>query len=728
MPTIHALARFLARPHGTLGRAWRPLVPALLAPAAAAALSACAPPDLSVDPIVRHDPGPIPPFFDAGYTPDAGPVDAGQPDAGGLDAGIVVDDTATLSGQVRHLGPGTPVPGATLNTFGVAPAGAATADAQGNYSMDVAPAGVFWLSAYDQGGIATMSLVTMPAGDATKNVYVLGRPAFDALAAAYGKTQQPGCGAVLASLKDTNGAPLSGVSGVSLYGQVDAEGPYFLAADGTGQAGLTATSASGQVAFFNVCNPQSQLINPNTTVQVRVAQTGYTAPYVDVQMLPAGVSLADVAVTVGDVPVEPDPEPIDFATEIVPVFNRGACAACHRTGGPAENSGLLFDQAPAALWQDLMEEGSYRVNLADPDASLVLSKPLLEEPPNHPNAAFLSTAAPDYVLVRRWIEQGAPYSVNGPPDVVEPIAFDADVYPILQVGLGGRGCTACHDADGPAGGLDLSGGPDAVYQRLQAGAQYNVFDPAASPLLTKPLYGALENHPVKVFVNTDDPDYQTIYQWILQGAVYDVVIDPNQPVYETNVDFTDNVWLRFVQRGCTGCHSAEQQAGGLSLQGAPGAVAQALTARVTPGDATGSTLLRKVLATYPDVNHGGGKPIPNVQDPFVRYVGGWIQENAVYTPKAPLDFDADIAPLFAAQGCTGCHGNNGGLTLSGTPAEVYDELFVENPLRASTNNVWQSLIFQKPIDILRAPQETHPVRVNGVLNTYTLYIARYLYQ
>ena len=45
---------------------------------------------------------------------------------------------------------------------------------------------------------------------------------------------------------------------------------------------------------------------------------------------------------------------------------------------------------------------------ATPADSLLLTKPLYDDPPNHPNATFLDMNDPDYIVFLQWITQGAP--------------------------------------------------------------------------------------------------------------------------------------------------------------------------------------------------------------------------------------------------------------------------------------------------------------------------------
>jgi hypothetical protein len=124
--------------------------------------------------------------------------------------------------------------------------------------------------------------------------------------------------------------------------------------------------------------------------------------------------------------------------------------------------------------------------------------------------------------------------------------FERDVYPLFT----SLYCSTCHsrgqpgfeqstlrggrDAGDGGGGvhLDLSGTPDQVYASLMAiddGAASNcavqparlcIASPPDSLVLKKPLRdpAAQAVHALQAFEDTTDPNYQTILQWIEQGA------------------------------------------------------------------------------------------------------------------------------------------------------------------------------------------------------------------
>lgn len=634
---------------------------------------------------------------------------------------VLPDGTATFTGQVKNWVSLQTVDGITVKTYGLNPPVQGSADAAGGFSLQVQAAGVFWVYAYKDGYAYTYDFVQMPAGDYNKTLYVVSEADLDSMAATYGVTRNPACATVVGEVRDPANQGQDGIEGVTIQGGVEYAGPYFLNDQGQAQQGLTYTSLSGRVVFFNVCDTGAQTLTEGKDVQITVVEAGYGAQPQLLKLFPGAVTRGVVKVTANaPPPPPPDPVVIDFPAEIYPIFVNNACAACHVAGGAAGGTGLYFD-GPAEEVYALLREGTARVNLNYPEQSTVLTKPLLEEPADHPNASFTSVEHPDYVALLNWINQGAPYGVNEPPPLVEPVDFYSDVYGVLQVYDAqnypyGRGCANCHNATDYSGNLDLTGGAQVVFQRLVDKNLYDVNYPDRSKILRNPYCGPTkcandpqypETHPTEVFATTNDPDYQTLYQWVSQGAVYQLNPEPPPPVLPTNVDFFDNVQPRFAQRGCIGCHNAVELDGNLDLTGLPNDVYQRLTnpqyQRVVPNDYEGSYLYTKPNAAYPDVNHGGGKPIPNADDDFARYVAGWIYEGAVFQNPGPMNFANAIVPLLGANGlgCTGCHNQAqqaGGLALDGTPEQVYAELTVEEQ-RVVAGDPANSPLLMKAFDL-----------------------------
>ncbi|MEL7368907.1 MAG: hypothetical protein AAFN74_08355, partial [Myxococcota bacterium] len=139
-------------------------------------------------------------------------------------------------------------------------------------------------------------------------------------------------------------------------------------------------------------------------------------------------------------------------------------------------------------------------------------------------------------LIYRWIDEDDGQRNN---NNLPPVSFYNDVRPLLYLpsGDGGAGCYACHvnnvDEDNAPGGLYMGGDGNDLYEALVNTAPNNAgpFDepyrinrneyPERSLLLTNPLFGDAEPHPVKVFNNAADTRYQLIYRWISEGYTND---------------------------------------------------------------------------------------------------------------------------------------------------------------------------------------------------------------
>lgn len=654
-----------------------------------------------------------------------------------------------LSGQVKNWANLTPVDGASVKSYGLQPQAVGTANGNGDYAVEVQAAGIFWVYASKDGYVPTYNRVQMPAGDHVESLYTLSNAQLSQLAQAYGVTLNPACATVLGQIRSPAALGQAGMSNISIVG-ASYRGPYFLSARGEAQADLGSTSASGQVIFFNVCDVNATTLTDGLDAQIAALDPGFVSRPQLLKLFAGKATRGTVQVLstpedpnpnyndapppspnatdpyVADPIAEPEPVEdlvlVDFASEVYPIFATNSCAACHIRNSAAEDTELFFDAPPEDVYA-MLRDGEERVNLNEPAESTILTMPLLENPPNHPNASFESVYSPDYQKLLSWIEQGAPYGTATAPDPVEPTYFDADVFGLLQAYdvdtyPYGRGCANCHNATVQAGDLDLAQSPREVFQALVDRNLYDVNYPDRSSFLRSPYCGPLKCandpdlpmvHPTEVFASTNDPDYQVIYQWIAQGAFYTQNPEP-PPNLPENVNFFDNVQPRFAKRGCVGCHNAQSFGGGLDLTGLPYLVYQRLTnpdfQRVVAGDYAASSLYTKSLATMPDVVHSGGKTIPNEDDDFARYVAGWIADGAPFEEPAPVDFATDILPLFDTDGfgCTLCHNPqlpSGELSLSGTPTEVYNELRNEGD-RINLEDPANSSLLTKSFDLYPA--------------------------
>ncbi len=240
----------------------------------------------------------------------------------------------------------------------------------------------------------------------------------------------------------------------------------------------------------------------------------------------------------------PPPVPvgeIDFDAQIYPLFLPIAeggfgCVGCHTNqGGNAPSGGMNLYGGPDVAYASLTDPNyPQRVNLANPAASYLLVRPLFEADgvQDHPIFAFSSPEDPAYQLIYTWISEGALRNNNN----LDPVSFYDEVRPLLYnpSGDGGAGCYACHvngaDADDAPGGLYMGGECDDLYTALTAVAPNNAGpydepyrinkDPeytGRSLLLTNPLFGNPEPHPVKIFSDVADARYQLVYRWIAEG-------------------------------------------------------------------------------------------------------------------------------------------------------------------------------------------------------------------
>jgi len=285
-----------------------------------------------------------------------------------------------------------------------------------------------------------------------------------------------GYSTLMGTLKDADGNPVQGVTkgafnvrlegGNNTYENTNPDYVCFLDDDpGTGKyigTTLTASNDTGRFIIFKLKNADVGGTGLGTAyVTVTEGQTTFT----DTLFMQNSAVVSTMYTE--DPPPPPVIEPVDFETQIMPLFNTYGCNACHYQGGPGavDRGGYyaVFNGEPQDVYDNLVGPGTqcdgttkYRVCLNDPyvDDSYIISKPLNEVPANHPNASFFSPDEPDLVLLRTWIQQGVQrYAV--PPIPPEPIYSFEGV--VRYLGPEGVNCTSCHDAQGASGGLTLYG-------------------------------------------------------------------------------------------------------------------------------------------------------------------------------------------------------------------------------------------------------------------------------
>lgn len=310
---------------------------------------------------------------------------------------------------------------------------------------------------------------------------------------------------IVGTFKDEAGNPVAGITKAQVT--VEVQGPNgtyindnpdyvcFLRSDGGTPAkyqggDYPATDASGKYVIFRVRNAADGTGAGNA--YVRALYNGVT--FEESILIASGPAYVDVYAQ-DEVPVID--QLVDFETQIIPILTANQCNACHTVGGTGavDRGGYLavFEGAPSDIYDNLVGPGTvcepgvttYRVCGNYPDQSYLITKPLIDLPPdgpNHPNETWFSPDDPDVVLIRTWIQQGYPrYAV--PPEPVINATF-ADVMEYLGPSANGNGvnCTDCHGYNtGYSGGLSLDGCVDNVDIQAEytlAGVDY---DPVSNP-------------------------------------------------------------------------------------------------------------------------------------------------------------------------------------------------------------------------------------------------------
>lgn len=218
----------------------------------------------------------------------------------------------------------------------------------------------------------------------------------DGIATAFGITATAAKGIVIVKLVDDAGAPKAGVGAGQLALGTTAMGPYFLDAAGAAAVGSQMSTASGLVVWFEV--------SPGTAQAVAAAAANVTLDMAVAPVAAGTVTLATAKVTDGATPL---PTNVSFAQQVFPIFQARGCVACHSGNGPGRDlGGLKLDGGANVVLKGLKEDPT-RIVLATPETSLLLTKPLKEEPPNHQTATFQNNLDPDYLNILVWIREGA---------------------------------------------------------------------------------------------------------------------------------------------------------------------------------------------------------------------------------------------------------------------------------------------------------------------------------
>jgi len=326
-------------------------------------------------------------------------IGCGGDDGGGDDGPL--GGSLTVTGDVVDFQTGAAVStGVSVTASGITPPPMISAQGSMFTITQVPENSVFQVLASAMDYRATFSQVVEVTTDNISGVKapVVKGSYVDALAAAFNVTPTAAKGIVIVKLTDEMGMAKAGVPGNQLILAGSTMGPFFLDANGNAAVGAMMSSASGLVMWFEV--------TPGITEAAQTATATITVDMATSPVAAGSVTLGNAVVTSGAPP--PLPTNVSFATTIVPIFSNRGCIACHSGGGPGKDlGGLQLDGGNNKIYMELVTEMPLRVQTGMAEKSLILTKPLREEPPNHQTATFQNTNDPDYLKLLVWIKEGA---------------------------------------------------------------------------------------------------------------------------------------------------------------------------------------------------------------------------------------------------------------------------------------------------------------------------------
>jgi hypothetical protein len=190
------------------------------------------------------------------------------------------------------------------------------------------------------------------------------------------------------------------------------------------------TSADNQSLVARVVRPDG--VTSDVTTQAALTVSDPAVARIDGQTLHPladGSAVVDVSYAGQSVKVPVSvtgaqvARPTSFRLDVMPVFMREGCnsGSCHGSARGQDGFRLsLFGFDPAGDHHRLIHElPGRRVNLAQPDQSLLLTKSTGEAP--HSGGTRFTTDSDSYRTILRWLQDGAP---NDPPDVATAVSLE----------------------------------------------------------------------------------------------------------------------------------------------------------------------------------------------------------------------------------------------------------------------------------------------------------------
>lgn len=234
-------------------------------------------------------------------------------------------------------------------------------------------------------------------------LYTVSEEYLGELAIAFGVTPTPGTGTIIARAVGEDGAPYAGLPGDVFDLPAQVAGPFFLDAELQPDPALAATSESGFVVLFDVA--------PGLVSFGALEAAEYQVLMPDSPVAATTVTYAVLTVVDGHIVL---PSNVSFSDDVAIIFETRGCVNCHDGGGPGKDlGGLHLNGATEKMYKEITTEVSpsyavLRIDRNNPEASLLLTMPSFEDPPDsHPFATFTGVGDPDYQTIMVWIAEGA---------------------------------------------------------------------------------------------------------------------------------------------------------------------------------------------------------------------------------------------------------------------------------------------------------------------------------
>jgi hypothetical protein len=123
-------------------------------------------------------------------------------------------------------------------------------------------------------------------------------------------------------------------------------------------------------------------------------------------------------------------EVTSFESDIAPILSKNGCNNSNCHGALKGQNGFrlsVFGYDPAADYKAIVKENDgKRINLKDPEASLILLKPTFQV--KHGGGARFSKTSPEYALILEWLKKGATEGVPGPKLVSLRVSPEDEIF------------------------------------------------------------------------------------------------------------------------------------------------------------------------------------------------------------------------------------------------------------------------------------------------------------